>query len=524
MRRELPVHRLVLVAVGLVALVGACSSEPAPNAAPDGPAGSTGGTNVTGNKGTSTSDRPPRQRPVGPAATLEEITAPGTPFIAAGNATDLPPGYVEHEYVASGTATSYRATTSLSTDGAWTFEPGATAPYRTRVLVRRPADPAKFSGSVFVEWLNVSGGADANPEYVSAAEELVRQGHAWVGVSAQLIGVEGGPVLVQAPGGEGIAGKGLKGLDPARYGSLAHPGDGFSFDIYTQVTRALRDGGAALGGSRPAAVVAAGESQSAVALTTYYNGVQPLTDAFDGFLIHSRGSGALPVVEAGRSADIAGSMGRAAYLFRTDLDAPILDLQTEGDVVGVLSSLAVRQPDTDRFRLWEVAGAAHADKHLVGANAGQFDCGVAINNAPMHLVVKAGLRALDGWVRTGQVPPAAPRLEVTGVPAAIQRDQDGIAVGGIRTPPVDVPVDVLSGMPGPKPDVICLLLGSTRPLPAARLAELYPSPGVYTQRYEAATDAAIRSGFVLREDRDAMIGYAEPSRITPPGNTPPGSS
>ena len=82
---------------------------------------------------------------------------------------------------------------------------------------------------------------------------MTRQGHAWVGVSAQLIGVEGGPVLVVAPGAEGLAGKGLKAIDPARYGSLEHPGDGFSFDIFTQVARALREGGPALGGLQPRA-------------------------------------------------------------------------------------------------------------------------------------------------------------------------------------------------------------------------------------------------------------------------------
>ena len=123
-------------------------------------------------------------------------------------------GYVEHEYVASGTASSYSATGPLSGDGRWTFEPDGTAPYRTRILVRRPANAADFSGTVVVEWLNVSGGVDANPDYASLEEELTRQGHAWVGVSAQLIGVEGGPVLVAAPGAEDLAGKGLKSDRP----------------------------------------------------------------------------------------------------------------------------------------------------------------------------------------------------------------------------------------------------------------------------------------------------------------------
>ena len=134
----------------------------------------------------------------------EEISGGNGPFIGEGNPPNLEQaGYVEHEYVAKGTASSYTATMPLPGDGRWTFEPDGTAPYRTRILVRYPADPARFSGTVVVEWLNVSGGVDANPDYASLEEELTRQGDAWVGVSAQLIGVEGGPVLVSAPGAEG---------------------------------------------------------------------------------------------------------------------------------------------------------------------------------------------------------------------------------------------------------------------------------------------------------------------------------
>jgi hypothetical protein len=65
------------------------------------------------------------------------------------------------------------------------------------VVVREPADKSKISGTVIVEWLNVSGGIDADPDWTSLSEEIVRRGDIWVGVSAQKIGVEGGPVLVK---------------------------------------------------------------------------------------------------------------------------------------------------------------------------------------------------------------------------------------------------------------------------------------------------------------------------------------
>jgi hypothetical protein len=455
-------------------------------------------------------------RPPGPAAELSRPLRGGNGvFIGSPIPVNLRrAGYVQREYAASGTATSYTATSPLTGDGNWSFAPGDSAPYRTRVLVRRPLDPARFSGTVVVEWLNVSGGVDADPEWATTHEELIRRGDAWVGVSAQRIGVMGGPVLVRvdAPGAE-AAGKGLKAVDPARYGSLDHPGDGFSFDIYTQAARAVRSG-SGMGGLRPKRLIAAGESQSAFALVTYYNGVQPLTRAFDGFFVHSRGAVAMPLVAPGAYADIASSIAGTPAVFRSDEDAPVLDVQSESDVTSVLSSYKAHQPDSDRFRLWEVAGTAHADAHLIGSTSAQIDCGVPINNGPMHVVAKAGLRALSTWMETGKAPPTAPRLEVAAGPSPqIQRDGDGIAVGGIRTPPVDVPVAALSGAPGPTPSTICLLLGSTNPFPEARLAELYRSRDAYLRKYRAAVDAAIKAGFVLPEDRAALLAFAEPSRI-----------
>jgi hypothetical protein len=42
---------------------------------------------------------------------------------------------------------------------------------------------------------------------------------------------------------------------------------------------------------------------------------------------------------------------------RTDGRAPVLTVQTESDVTGVLAGVTARQPDSSRFRWWEIAGA-----------------------------------------------------------------------------------------------------------------------------------------------------------------------
>lgn len=458
-----------------------------------------------------------KARPAGPAADLSnELTAGNGIYMGQAIKVDLGKfGYAEHEYEADGTATAYKSAAALTPDGRWNFEPDTTAPYKSRIVVRAPKDPKKFSGTVVVEWLNVSGGVDADPEWTSTNEEILRAGDAWVGVSAQRIGVEGGPVLVKVTGVAGAEdqGKGLKVIDPARYGQLMHPGDGYSYDIYTQAARALRTG-AGLRGTKPKRVIAAGESQSAFALVSYYNGVQPLTSAFDGFLVHSRGASGLPLVTGTTGADIAGAVGRTPTIFRTDQDTPVLDVQTETDVASILNSFAARQPDNKHFRLWEVAGTSHADRHLIGDNADAVDCGLPINNGPMHIIVKAALRALTSWVTMGKEPVKAPRLDVAaGPPAKVQRNADGIAKGGIRTPPVDVPVATLTGESAPGATPICLLSGATKPFTADRLARLYPSRAKYLQQFKADADKTIKAGFALPEDRAALLAFADPSSV-----------
>jgi hypothetical protein len=453
-------------------------------------------------------------RPDGPAADVSEvIEGDSPPFIGEAAPIDLAAvGYEQAEHVAAGTATAYEPVGDLTGDGEWTLRETTTAPYRTRVLVRRPIDPDRFSGTVVVEWLNVSGGLDAGPDWSSLAEELTREGHIWIGVSAQLIGVAGGQVLVSAPGAEDIVGKGLMTLDPQRYGALDHPGDGFSFDIMTQVARAVRTETPLLGGRAAQFVIAAGESQSAIALTTYYNGVQPLTLAFDAFFVHSRALVALPLVGPGEYADLATGFATVVpTVLRSDLDAPVLELQAESDLGAPLSSAQVRQPDTDRFRLWEVAGTAHADRHTLGPIADLVECGVPVNDAPMHVVAKAAFHALERWMRGGEPPAEAARIAITD--DVIVRDADGIAEGGIRTPSVDVPAEVLSGEPGPNDSLLCLLLGSTRPLAGtgsleATLIERYGSVADYRSEFEAAADATIAEGFALAADRDALLAYA----------------
>ena len=204
---------------------------------------------------------------------------------------------------------------------------------------------------------------------------------------------------------------------------------------------------------------------------------------------------------------------------RTDLGVPVLVLETETDVLSILNYHPARQPDSRNFRLWEVAGTAHADAYQLGPLADMVDCPAPVNTGPHHFVAKAALRSLDTWVRTGEAPPEAARLETDSSPDFV-RDANGNALGGVRTPQVDVPVATLSGEPGGSPSIICLLLGSTTPLDPGRLAQLYPSVDAYLAAYAEAADAAIDAGFVLEEDRQRCWPTPTP-RSSPASRLPP---
>jgi hypothetical protein len=346
------------------------------------------------------------------------------------------------------------------------------------------------------------------------AEELVREGYAWVGVGAQFVGVN-------APG------TGLKAWDPERYGALSHPGDRFSYDIFSLAARALRvtpGSGHPLAGLTVGHLVATGRSQSAFRLVTYVNAIHPRDGLFDGYFIHSRGANASGLAADGMGADAERPIPPGARI-RTDLDVPVFDLQTEGDMVALRSHLT-RQPAGDQYRRWEIAGAAHAEvprwviEEPPPLSTGP-GCAVPVNAAPHDAVVKAGLRAFSRWVTMGEVPPQSPDIEL-GDPNAedpIVRDEFGNALGGIRLPHLEAPTATLDGRrnsvapPAPPGQNFCFLFGATEAFSAETLREMYPSHDAFVNRYNAAVDALERDGYLLPPEAEAARRAARESTI-----------
>ena len=282
-------------------------------------------------------------------------------------------------------------------------------------------------------------------------------------------------------------------------------------------------------------MIATGASQSAFYLTTYINAIDPRDAVFDGFLLQGRAGAGAPIegwdptaINPASAPDVAARRARLSGrdTIRDDVRVPVLVVQSETDVLGALAYLPARQADGDRFRLWEVAGASHCDTYFLSASprdsgelpveelaelighgeSAGIPTEVPINSGPqMHYVLQRAFDALDQWMRTGTAPPSADRLDVDDHGNLVV-DPLGIARGGVRTPWVDAPTRILSGLgqPGNMTD----LFGTTRALDAATLADRYPGGrDDYVRQFRDGDPRRRRRGLPARDrrarDRDA---------------------
>jgi Alpha/beta hydrolase domain len=425
-------------------------------------------------------------------------------------------GYESSQFFFSGIAHSYVPAQPLTSDGKWKIMSGVSAPYKTRIAVYRPINARKFNGTVVVEWLNVSGGTDDSPDWTLSHNELVRGGFAWVGVSAQQVGVDA-----------------AKSADPAEYSSLSHPGDSFSYDIFSQAGQVVRDDAARiLGGLHAHTLLAAGESQSAGRLMTYIDAVQPIEHVYQGFLVHSQfGTGA--ALSQAPQSDYAAPNPTT---IRSDLGVPVLEFETETDVANSNLTDRLHYGNPKWFRLWEVAGSSHYDYYglAIGPDdtgngqgavenlaamqnptrtpAGGFSCAVPINTGGTHWALDAAVYWLNRWVVEGRPPPRAPVLATTHVSPVVYRlDANGNVIGGVRTPQVDAPIAAL-GSQG-NSGGFCILFGSTVPYSAAHLATLYKTHAQFVTAWARAIRSDQAAGFLLPADAVELLHSAAVSRV-----------
>lgn len=407
-------------------------------------------------------------------------------------------GYIEQEFLMDGTAKG-RARPD---------EAVSAAPYRTRMLVRRPVDPKKFNGTVVVEWSNVTLGYDLEVGWPILSDLMMREGYAWVGITNQPVGI-----------------RFLQQWDPQRYEGLKHPaipavmpkpaspsgfvvitGESYSDAIYTQLGVSLRHPGAVdpLGGLKPQRLLSWGLSQSAGRLTTYINNLPKKDRTYDGYFLFV-GPGKL----------------------RDDLDVPVFGVNSENEMMRYFPN---RRPDSAVYRYWEVPGSGHvprlSDDTLQAQNRRDgatwprtCDFGPAV--VSIEYASRAALHHLNEWVKTGKEPPHAPFATIEAEkpstmhgepgPVAIVRDKSQNALGGIRLPHMEAPTGRHVGSGTPQP--MCTLTPGFAPFDAAKLTTLYPTHDAYVSKVQTAAANAVKAGFLLPIDAKAIIAEAAASDV-----------
>lgn len=401
-------------------------------------------------------------------------------------------GYTEQEYFIEGKANRY-STPELATGEIVDSD----HPYQTRFFVRRPPE-SNFNGTVVIEWLNVTGGTDKDIDWWQSGHHFVRNGYAYIGLSAQRVGIAS-----------------LKEWSPERYGKLDVTVDGkinndaLSYDILTAVAQAvLKEGQTApagavdiLNGLRAKKLVATGHSQSASRLSVYFNNVHPRNPIFDGAIIHGGGG-----------------------IFRDDQDVKIFKLMAETDMA---RRAATPQPDSQYFRQWEVAGSSHVDElfeieysreralaageSVANAGVRSPDCDLTpYSHVPFRDVMNAAFEHMQVWIEKGTPPPTALPLAVNRAIPRVEfaRDDYGNILGGIQLAAHAVPTAKNTGM-NTGSNRFCRLYGSHEPFDQSTLKKLYPSKQSYVDAVTAIANQNVADGYILPYAAENTINAAK---------------
>jgi hypothetical protein len=449
-------------------------------------------------------------------------------------------GYVQEEYLVSGRAGIYEWVPGSD----YEVELLRDGEYVTRLLVTRPADPARFSGKAVLDIVNMSAGYDWQAIWAALWECILESGDAFVGVTSK-------PNVFP----------GMCRFDPARYGRLAManplppdeqacgklPGEpdhdpnlfgvskldenGLCWDLFTQLGALLKSDDRGNPLSRPATrLIMTGESQSGMYLTTYFRWFHrraTLPDGrpiFDAYLAEDGGTSTTRVLPLNQCGGVTAPLppddpqrripGRGAPLFvlHSEWGYPARDRPPHW-------GRSERKPDVstdgDKFAMWELAGACHgwtwqydygdasaADLAAIGLGHAGFQCSPLQPEINLYMAEKAAYGLLDRWLDDGVPPPSAPTIETeAGEPI---RDEHGNAVGGLRLPEIQVPIAAYTGLYAPGPDAT----DAITPFDRGLLRRLYPTHGDYARRFEAAAADLVDGGFLLPEDADKLVAAA----------------
>jgi len=451
---------------------------------------------------------------------------------------DLEQDYIEKEFFVIGAATLYNYANNPPLGPTDIVPIQEDVPYKTRIIVRRPALPEDFNGTVVVEWWNSTAGFDTAPVWDTSAEYFARQGIIYVGVTNSTTAID---FLVGECRLFGI-------LPPScrrRYASLSFPENGLAFEMMSQIANVLK--GTSSENPIPATyeverLYHAGQSQQGGSLVTYASAFH-LDGVNDGYFVQQAATGRAinfgPACGADGSPPFPDCTPRLVFpdsLVRTDLPVPVVHAISETDIE-ILFGTVGRQADTPTFRYYEIAGGSHLTVHkdvevVPGGLIGPFPifladlCAAPINSTadgPVYVsyVFNALWENMDQQVRKGTEPPAGLLMDVQS--GVVQRDEHGNGLGGIRLPALTVPTATYTpgnvGDPGLPPflrfigNLACQLASSVEVFDFETQQALNPNHGQYVSSVVQAANALRFDGFLLSEDREKIVEAAAESSI-----------
>lgn len=441
-------------------------------------------------------------------------------------------GYVEEEYFIRGTGQIYDfpKVGELRSLGA--------GEYVTRILVRRPKNPADFNGAVVIEPFNPSHMADVDLMWIMSRNHFMREGIVWIGVTFKP-----------------VAGEALKRFDPGRYGSISFANPlpvkgrcpdlelgpnatgtevGFSFDILSQVAALVRSNSPInpLAGMLPSRVYLTGYSQTAGLTRSYAVAISPYATReggkrlYDGYVYG--GHGPFNVL-----------FNNCDSLYSADDDrmksppvgVPMIDVAVEGDVP---VTYLMRRPDSDAapdlFRRYEIAGATHSGnligpfmpraedfaraKALQTSTEGCLPKEPPLSHFPLDYALNAVWQNVDRWVVDQVPPPHAVQLHVAKLAksfetvgnVSVEKDHYGNALAGVRSVAIDVPTARWHGSRAGVPR--CMRIGFAEPFDQATLRMLYPSHEDYVRQVTEASQRLVAERWLTPADAHSIIEAA----------------
>ena len=396
-------------------------------------------------------------------------------------------GYIEEEFFIEGNANIYKALTAPA-------EITSTVPYKTRILVRRPADTRRYSGNIVLEPIHPGRTV---PALATTFRWIYGNGDVWVGV--------------EPPGNIPF----LKQYNPTRYASLTPVPNLTVHDSLAQVSALLQSSSSPIQGLQVRDVFMQGISATCGVVSQFINMLHRETTLANG----------KPIV--------SGYMPGECTAALPDINVPVIRITTQYDF-----NASNRKPDSDdpkgRFRLYELTGSAHFSTNnpmfgvpvsvwramgVTGTTGDTITCKeftaptyAKLNDFPVWVFFGGAMKNLQEWVQKGEAPPRAQPImtDANGKPVL---DELGNAKGGLRTPIVDSPTASWHAI-----GTDCNLWGYKVPFTAEVLKKLYPTHDAYVRQVKQQADQMVKGGWITEADARYLTTAAEKSSIPEPEN------